>query len=377
MSSAPSKKTGWLNDNYEKISIFIVLVLLLASALYLVLMLGRERQNLNIDRSGGRPGQEAKAELLDAEPLNALMASMDQPVQIQGRDQHLTVSERRVVCVNPECMRPIPYISTNCWFCKTDQPLPDEIDTDMDGISDEIEKKWGMDHLNPNDVDIDSDGDGFTNREEIEWGSDPRDPDDYPDITAKLRVVQVVQKPFRFLFTGVQQLADGARYQLNLKKGGRTWFLRLGENAEGYTISKYDEDITVDPKSGKRVDKSRLTLEKSGKKIVLTKGEPQPSNQREVVFVLITDESRYRVPLDGDLKIGNDVFKLEGIEGTSALIRGREDGELKRIPQITREELMEIREKRKPGPMGQAMDMEMFELPAFERYPGQSTRGRR
>ncbi|MGA1822625.1 MAG: Ig domain-containing protein, partial [Thermoplasmatota archaeon] len=55
--------------------------------------------------------------------------------------------------------------------------LPLDHDTDGDGIPDNIEIQWGLDHMDPDDALLDPDEDGLTNLEEYQEGTDPLDPD--------------------------------------------------------------------------------------------------------------------------------------------------------------------------------------------------------
>ena len=55
--------------------------------------------------------------------------------------------------------------------------IPDSTDSDddNDGISDELEEKYGLNPKDASDADLDNDGDGLTNKDEINIGSDPND----------------------------------------------------------------------------------------------------------------------------------------------------------------------------------------------------------
>lgn len=59
-------------------------------------------------------------------------------------------------------------------------PITDIVDTDMDGIPDEIEDQWGMDALDPLDSLMDDDGDGVVNLVEYMAGTSPVDATEHP-----------------------------------------------------------------------------------------------------------------------------------------------------------------------------------------------------
>ena len=59
-------------------------------------------------------------------------------------------------------------------------PITDIVDTDMDGIPDEIDDQWGMDALDPLDSLMDDDGDGVVNLVEYMAGTSPVDATEHP-----------------------------------------------------------------------------------------------------------------------------------------------------------------------------------------------------
>ena len=67
----------------------------------------------------------------------------------------------------------------------------EEIDRDGDGISNEDEKRFGMDENDENDIYYDNDGDGFSNIFELENGYWPNDPLDHPPLWWRLKVKEV------------------------------------------------------------------------------------------------------------------------------------------------------------------------------------------
>lgn len=63
------------------------------------------------------------------------------------------------------------------WIANAPSPGPvaSTLDSDGDGMTDDWERSYSLDPLNPLDAGLDSDGDGLTNLQEFEMGSNPRD----------------------------------------------------------------------------------------------------------------------------------------------------------------------------------------------------------
>lgn len=61
------------------------------------------------------------------------------------------------------------------------------VDSDADGIPDEVEQAWGLDPFNPMDSLIDTDGDGVVNLVEYMAGTSPFDVSDYPETDGVLK----------------------------------------------------------------------------------------------------------------------------------------------------------------------------------------------
>lgn len=239
----------WAHEEYDKAALLGALLALVLSTGILLARVSLDRSSLIRIEPDGVPGGGAPVEQLDLAFLLQAVGELASPAELPEEPSMLS-SELRVFCVG--CGKAIPYTAKQCPFpfCGKDQPEPTE-DRDGDGMPDEWELARGFNPDNPDDALSDADGDGFTNLEEHLAETDPKDPKSHPPIVAKLRVNAMRQERFRLRFESIQELADSVRYTLNA--GTRTYFARLGETVEGYTLDRYDADTrTLHLKAGSR-----------------------------------------------------------------------------------------------------------------------------
>jgi hypothetical protein len=141
---------------------------------------------------------------------------------------------------------------------------------------------------------MDPDGDGFSNREEYESKTDPVDPESRPPIAAKLRIAgKPRQDLIDLTFWGTQQFsADELRFQLNSRKRGRSYFVVIGDEIEGYTVDRYlqgDTGVT-------------LVLKKDGNEYELIKDEPFTFGDWTANLILLTNGRQFR-----GMKVGSEI----------------------------------------------------------------------
>lgn len=194
----------------------------------------------------------------------------------------------RVFCEHADCRRPMPVGVKVCPFCKK-EPVVKEApvavaDTDGDGMTDEWEKKYGLDPNDPADAAQDKDGDEFTNLEEFLAKTDPTMKSEHPDYFESLSVrLPLVETKLPFFFEKVMKLPAGYRFYFrdpNAKndygKRGVQYTPLAGEEIgkTGFTVVSYEEksekrkikSVGSEKALEKTVDVSTATIERKSDK---------------------------------------------------------------------------------------------------------------
>lgn len=313
-----SKIITLLKEHYEKLIVMVVM----AGLVYVLFILAGQVGTL------GKLSAEMNRRIERLKPTHPVVESVDRTLfaETMGRIEHspsfgsetnwFFTPEKRAWCV--DCKRPIPWSVAEqqglCPFCKAKQPLdagegPMD-DTDKDGIPDQVEVASGLNRYDPSDALKDSDGDGFNNLTEYRAGTDLNESKSFPPVEGLLFVKQLIADPFPLRFMGVVKGPNNERiFQINIRDLTKTYFIRLGEKAEGFLAAKYEDkfDKRIIPGSRTPVDYdvSELTLEKEDKKIVLVKGADVMHHEyfAEIVFVLDNSINKVR---------GGEIFSIKG-----------------------------------------------------------------
>ncbi len=328
MSSA-RKPTSWLSVNYDKVAVVVVLVALLISAAMLMLQL--QSASRGISPQDLVATQPIGVTALDMAPLDALAERIAQPYQIASAQRRMLVGDLRVSSI-PDGL-PIPFDAAVCPFTGAKQPAiisPEERDSDGDGIPDVWEIKYGLNPFDPSDAQLDMDGDGFTNLEEYLAGTDPTNPEDFPPPSAKLRLLQSRLNPFKLLFQGTQRLPNGEQaYQLNLRSGDRTHFIRMNEDVEGFTVVGYEEKAPEGP---------TLILRQGDKTMRIVQGRVRDEQAFTALMVFLVDGKRFRVNIGESVNLLDQNYKVVDIRQNAVVIRDEVSGRDIEIGPISDEE---------------------------------------
>lgn len=274
----------WIKQHYEKAILISVLLALVGSAAYLGRHLTTRAAALKASERPVVAGPDQGFPDLSFAGYTNGLAQLAVPVQSADASNRLFVSEIRVFCVR--CGKWIGYYDLKCPFCEAAQPLVVKdagVDSDKDGLPDVYEEKHGMDAYNPDDARFDHDGDGFSALEEFVAGTNPKDAADMPSVFAKLRLAGVQQLPFKLRFVAVQKLSDTLlRFQINARSLERTFFPKIGDVIEGYTVDSYDKAADT------------LTLKRGVAVKKLQRGKVIDDDQILVHFVFLLDGSTPR-----------------------------------------------------------------------------------
>jgi hypothetical protein len=341
MSSA-RKPSGFLQQNYDKIALVVVLAALLLSGVILLLQLKSGDSDLQTTQHELVAQNPRPVTPIDASIVSNLLEMVTNPFQVPAAQRRLLVGDLRVSSV-PDGL-PIPFDAAVCPFTGATQPLVihvDDIDTDGDGMPDVWEVKFGLNPFDPSDAAADADADGFSNLEEFLGGSSPTDPKDTPPPPAKLRLMQVRLNPFKLRFLGVSRISeDDVRYQLNLRTLERTYFPRMNEEVEGYTVVNYNEKGAEGPE---------LSLQQGDKVITLIQGRVVDQQARTALLVFLVNGQRIRANVGEMITLLDNEYKVVDISDLRVVIRDEETDREFEIGLITGEESRALTAGGKPG----------------------------
>jgi len=299
---------AWIKRNYDRIIAAVFLLGLFVSLILLAIQAKvqkTERQDYDMQLRAMKP-KFGKVLPADRTVFQKALVSLANPAQNEIWALSLLTPELRVKCVN--CDRPIPYSATNCTFtqCGAVQPdVPNEIvDKNKNGIPDEWEEKYSLFSFDPEVINQDPDGDGFSSKEEYEWKTDPKDPTSHPPYLAKIWVAEIKPIPFRMVFKGVNKANGVLIFQINLRSGGKTYWKKMNEDAEGFKLVAYDANAPEGP---------TLTLQHNDKMIPLIKGHQVPRDDYEIKFTPL-DRHEIMVRPDEDFEIKGSKYRVKKVD---------------------------------------------------------------
>ncbi len=262
---------------------------------------------------------------VDVSLYETALTDLNTPQQIPSYSNLTFNPEKRVWCI--ECRQAISFVVDVCPFCDTRQPNPPPPpeDADKDGMNDAWEQKFGLDPKDPSDGALDLDGDFFTNFEEYDakrmtgQSTDPTDPKDYPAIAVKLCIEDVKVKPFALLLKSAGKSGVGGKYvyQINTRRGGQTYFKKMGEYIDDFRIIRYEPKFVEVLKDGihRKENRSVITLQKGREKIKLTMGSGQDYLEYVITIRFSEDGSTSVVRQVGDtLQVLDRKYTVKSID---------------------------------------------------------------
>ncbi|NQU39302.1 MAG: hypothetical protein HQ523_05060 [Lentisphaerae bacterium] len=310
---------------YDKLIAVAVLTAFVGSLAYLAWRVGtvQSAQEGFIAEIDAITPQHPEAQPVDLTPFELALETVQEPAQVVASEWEHTmwVPETRVECV--DCRRPIPFAVENCPFCLALQP-PDpkddpDRDLDGDGIKDVWEIKYGLSDRDPSDAETDRDGDGFSNIEEFLANpqTDPTDKQSSPSIVMKLCLQSLIADPFNLRFKSVISLPGGVKqFAINTRGNGRTYFVKLNEEVEGFVVVDYEKHLRRMERFGNvmNLDVSVLTLKRGEKLIRLTMGKEVEYSEYTCKLFFKVDGSTYTLKLGDQFELQGKQYELIGID---------------------------------------------------------------
>lgn len=351
---------------YDKLLAVAVLVVLLISLFYLTNAgAARKQQEATYIQAldGLKPaaGSLAAMDLSDYESATRQIRSPLQLAALDAQQAGFLTPERRVMCVNAECQKPVPYDAETCPFCEAKQPPAKKniegLDSDKDEIPDKVENALGLNPQDPADAKGDLDADGFTNLEEIQAQTDPKDAKAHPSLVNLLRVKELRGKKLPLIFSGVNMMPNGKpQLVFNTFSGGQRRTFYVAENSligvTNKVTGKTETDFvagTLTPKFEERenpnmpgikikVDVSTATVKRlsDGKSFTLKINESGINTDVEAVFVLPLDNTEYTALEGGTFKLRDESYRVVSVDHgkTSALIENESSGQQKVVRKL-------------------------------------------
>lgn len=241
-------------------------------------------------------------------------------------------------CPDLKCNKLIPiyyFSGKECPECGFKLPVPErpsrklrvasDDDRDGDGISDDLEDKYGLDKNNAADALYDKDKDGFSNVYEVEHRTSPNAPMSRPPLWYRLRFDAVRRIKLPVEFKALAAVGDDPRMwdiQINneqRRRNGRpygTMLMQLDSSIkiEGvdYRIVKIDRKIDQNNQDVSTITLREDTQRDNPEEILMTVGQPTYTADQRVVLKDVSDPDAEIVVRPGEkFTVGNGSIGLE------------------------------------------------------------------
>ena len=187
------------------------------------------------------------------------------------------------------------------------------------GIPVEWLKRYDLNFRNPNIGNEDTDGDGYTNFEEYFGESNPVEAASTPSPANKLRVVEIYQKDFSYIFVGYSEGQPGVyTVQLN-HSGGKTELLQINDTfGGGYKIKALNQkrEKRFNAKLNQEVEEDASTItivDKNGRDVILEKNRPGKTSEWFAKLLYLRDQKEFEINEGMEFELEKNKFKIEKI----------------------------------------------------------------
>lgn len=331
---------AFLAQAYERLLAVAVLLLLVICMGWLVVRVNNLKTEIKLDVEMVPKGADAVP--TDLRPLKEVREHLTHPpVWVENKDSRL-------------------FIAPVMKLLDPNNPFPQRVSETKIGDMKTIEGfpyRWLQQYGLPTDrliANEDPDSDGFTNREEFEAGTNPMDASSRPDVSRKLRVASILQKPFPFIFTGIN---EGSTRKFNLQRadGSAEYFVELDgmvpdKSFPGYKVTHFTEKIEQRPsptiKNQKvKVDFSEVTIEREGEKpVILVRDRPAMSGDLSARLYFLLEDRSFDVSPGSEFMLQDTAYQVLSIKrldgaAPSVIIRRKDSPAEIPVMQLDRNDL--------------------------------------
>lgn len=324
---------------YDKVVVVVALVVLLISLAWLITAGVRQKEQVASYMREVEALKPAKADLepINMEPYEKAVKAVTSPFKMMEGDETkagFLAPERRVMCINVRCKKPIPYQAEQCCFCGEKQPQAAESSSDVDTNNDGVPDKYIRDMGWPveTDVSMDLDEDGFSILDEYKLKTNPKDKNSHPPYAEKLVLKDLKSMRLPIVFRGVNIMPGGGK-QLTFNWSGklpRTYWVKEKEEIgdTGYvagmvTIKQEKRENPLTPGKPKIVDVSTVVLKRKsdGKEIVLQVDEIGKNTDVEATLDFLIDKLELKLIENQEFKLREETYRVVAIDMAANTIK--------------------------------------------------------
>jgi len=380
----------YLKKNFEKVILSVLLILFVLALVWLISIFGKVEDDalkvktrapeLRMDFSKKETGEKfnltkkinntAEVSVIDGARISRTdllspipMAICPNPI---GTPTEVTDPKTgRVTVEQPLCDRLINRSlfknGSKCPYCGGAMHEPaigdisGSVDSDGDGIPDDVEKKFGLDPAKAEDAHEDMDGDGFSNLVEylgeadgfeLDRQSDMSDPLDHPSLAYRLYFTGAKSKSLNLWIDKIDTYGDNKKlwsvyFMVKVKNKKKPYIIGINDKLEikgvTYTVVKiekktetYDDETTN--RTGLKRDVSEVYLTSSkypGKTIKALAKQKVLEPGKLVSLVDSTTETKFLVNLEdskreiavGDQAVGIEKFIVKSIDDEKNIVK--------------------------------------------------------
>lgn len=373
-----AEKKNFLVAHWDWLVAAVGVLALVGAGVFAVVAFGENADDASdaaVRSVAGESGKNGGVEQVGVESYEVSRKNVAKPALLSElkADEHanfLGSHERRVMCSTEEgtgCGMPIPEGSKVCPFCSvTQSEKHSEVDSNANGIPDDIEKEIGLDPQKDL-LNEDMDKDGFTNREELErtgflaecakpkkermqlsdlkrLAQPMKDAKIHPDYLDDLAIDRLEPTLLPFFFQKATPTPNGtrcfffdAKRKNDYGKKGTTYSVMKGEKIgdTGFVFREYTADESeVAIKGGggatKKVDRSFVVIcrESDRKEVKLLVGEKNKAIETRAFLVYRRPGSAkdFEVGEGDEIILNLDKYKVSRVSEDSVTVENTVGG---------------------------------------------------